>query len=63
MNMKELATSLSERDGSDISDAMDSIRVCQSEVDACLAEGRIEDIEDALMDILGIEMDYLDIFL
>lgn len=63
MTIRDLATLISERDECSVQDAMELVTICQSEINDCLIEGRIDVIEDILMDILGIESDYLDVFL
>lgn len=60
----ELAALISSRDGISPNEAWNLIENCQIEIDYIAAKhGNVLEAEDAIMDWLGLEPDYLDLFL
>lgn len=62
-NKHELAQMIAKRDGISYEEAMESVENCAEEInEACMA-GDLDMAEDALHYWLGLEPDYLEIFL
>jgi hypothetical protein len=59
----ELATMISQRDGISYRDAMEQIRDCAAEMESAFDRGDLFEVEDILKDWLGLEPDYLDLFI
>lgn len=63
-NKNELANLISNRDGISFSEALQVISNCQVEIDYIAAKhGTLNEAEDAIYYWLGLEPDYLDLFL
>ena len=62
-NLTELAQMISKRDGISFNEAMASVDECATEMEAAFMRGSLNAAEDALRDCLGLELDYLDLFI
>lgn len=62
-NKYELAELISHRDGISMNDAMNCIEECSKEIEYALETEDYNEVESILADFLGLEPDYLDIFL
>lgn len=62
-NFDELAAMIARRDGISINEAYEAIEETQDMLQEAFAAGSITMAEDILADELGIELDYLDLFL
>lgn len=62
-NLKELAQMVSERDGISFEEAMSTIKLCAADMEAAFFNGDINLAEDLLREELGLEPDYLDLFI
>ena len=62
-NFDELARMIARRDGISINEAYEAIEETQEMLQEAFAAGSITMAEDILADELGIELDYLDLFL
>ena len=61
--LEELATMISKRDGISFEEAMSAVRDCAAEMEFAFMNGSLDAAEDALKDYLGLEPDYLDLFI
>ena len=61
--LEELATMISKRDGISYNEAMEAIHDCAEEMEFQFQRGSLDGAEDALRTILGLEPDYLDLFI
>lgn len=61
--LEELATMLAKRDGSTYEEEMRLIRDCAADMEHAFYTGSIDEAEDLLRDYLGLEPDYLDLFI
>lgn len=61
--LDELATMISKRDAISYNEAMAAVRDCAAEMEFAFMNGDLQQAEDALADYLGLEPDYLDIFI
>ena len=61
--LEELATLISKRDGISFVEAMAAVRDTAAEMECAFYEGSLERVEDILRDNLGLEPDYLDLFI
>lgn len=63
-DLKELASMIANRDGISFDEAADIVEKCQIEIDYIAAKhGSEKEAEDAIYYWLGLEPDYLDLFL
>ena len=60
---RELAKALAERDHCTFNESYHRVLCTQQIIDDCIENCTLEDIEDILADHLGIELDYLHIFI
>ena len=60
---EELAELISKRDNITFKEALRSIRDCAAEMEHAFYTGNIDEAEDLLKDYLGLEPDYLDLFI
>ena len=60
---EELAAMISERDKISFSEAMAAVRDTAAEMEFAFMEGNLDEAEDILRVELGLEPDYLDIFI
>ena len=61
--IEELAIMLSKRDGISYEEALAAIRDCAIEMESAFYRGDINEVEDLLRMDLGLEPDYLDLFI
>ena len=61
--LEELATMISKRDGISYNEAWRAVRDCAEEMEFQFQRGSLDGAEDALRDFLGLEPDYLDLFI
>jgi len=62
-DLNELAQMISKRDGISFNEAMACVDECAAEMETAFMRGSFNAAEDALADILGLELDYLDLFI
>ena len=62
-DLNELAQMISKRDGISFNEAMECVSECAAEMESAFMRGSLVAAEDALADILGLELDYLDLFI
>lgn len=62
-NFDELARMIARRDGISVDEAYEAIEETEDMLQEAFAAGSITMAEDILADELGIELDYLDLFL
>ena len=62
-NFDELAHMIARRDGISVDEAYEAIEETEDMLQEAFAAGSITMAEDILADELGIELDYLDLFL
>ena len=63
-NLTDLAKLLSQRDGISMNEAQNIIEECELELNDAFCRGStFMEVEDILADYLGLELDYLDLFL
>lgn len=60
---EELAELISKRDNITFKEALRSIRDCAAEMEHAFYTGNIDEAEDLLREYLGLEPDFLDIFI
>ena len=61
--LDELAAMIAKRDGISYEEAMSAVRDCAAEMEFAFMNGRLDEAEDALRYNLGLELDYLDLFI
>ena len=61
--LEELAQMIAKRDSISYEEAMTAVRDCALEMEAAFYRGNLFEVEDILKDNLGLEPDYLDIFI
>lgn len=61
--LEELAEMLAERDGLTFEEEMRAIRDCAADMEHAFYNGSLDEAEDLLKDYLGLEPDYLDLFI
>ena len=61
--LEELAAMISERDKISFTEAMAAVRDCAADMQYAFMSGSLDAAEDALRDNLGLEPDYLDLFI
>lgn len=61
--LEELASMIAERDRISYEEAWDSVRDCATEMEAAFYRGSLFEVEEILKDYLGLEPDYLDLFI
>ena len=61
--LEELAAMISERDKISFVDAMATVRDCATEMEFAFMNGSLDEAEDILRSDLGLEPDYLDLFI
>ena len=62
-NLNELATMISERDGISLNEAKIAIDEVQQEMQDAFMSGSLDEVEDILRLELGLEPDYLELFI
>ena len=61
--IEELAAMISERDKISFTEAIAAVRDCATEMQYAFYNGSLDEAEDILRDYLGLEPDYLDLFI
>ena len=61
--LEELAALISERDKISFTDAMACVRDCAADMEYAFYEGNLDLAEQILREDLGLELDYLDLFI
>ena len=61
--LKELAEMIAKRDGISYTEAARVVRDCAEEMEFAFMNGSLNEAEDILRDYLGLELDYLDLFI
>lgn len=61
--LDELAEMLAKRDNTTIEEEMALIRDCAADMEHAFYSGSLDEAEDILRDYLGLEPDYLDLFI
>ena len=60
---EELAIMIAKRDGISYEEGLRAVRDCMSELEFALVDGDIDEAEEILKDHLGLEPDFLDVFI
>lgn len=60
---EELAEMIAQRDGISFEEAMETINDCRIEMESAFYRGNLFEVEDILADYLGLEPDYLFLFI
>lgn len=61
--IEELASMISKRDSISYNEALAAVRDCAAEMEFAFMDGSLDDAEDILREELGLEPDYLDLFI
>jgi len=61
--LKELAQMIANRDGISFNEAMIAVQDCANELEYAFQSGSLMMAEDVLAGCLGLELDYLDLFM
>lgn len=61
--LEELASLISERDKISWEEAWSAVRDCAAEMEIAFLDGSLDEAEEILKDCLGLELDYLDLFI
>ena len=61
--LKELAQMIAKRDMISYEEAMEAINDCRIEMESAFYRGNLFEVENILKDYLGLEPDYLDLFI
>lgn len=61
--LEELAEMIAKRDGISYNEAFIAVRDAAAEMEIAFTEGNLDEVEDILRDCLGLEPDYLDLFI
>lgn len=61
--LEELAQMIAKRDDISYNEAMSIVRDCAAEMELAFMDGSLDEAEDILRDCLGLEPDYLDLFI
>jgi hypothetical protein len=61
--LEELAIMLAKRDGLTFEEEMRIIRDCAADMEQAFYNGSLDEAENLLKDYLGLEPDYLDLFI
>ena len=61
--LEELAHMIAERDKISYRDALTAVRDCAEEMEFAFMNGSLDEAEDILKDWLGLEPDYMDLFI
>ena len=62
-SLEELAWMLAKRDNSTFEEEMRAIKQCAVDMEHAFYMGSLDEAEDILRDYLGLEPDYLDLFI
>lgn len=61
--LEELAAMIAERDKISFEEGFAAVRDCAAEMEIAFMNGSLDDAEEALKNCLGLEPDYLDLFI
>ena len=61
--LEELAKMIAKRDNISYNEAMSAVRDCAAEMELAFIDGSLDKAEDILRCSLGLELDYLDLFI
>lgn len=61
--LEELAQMIANRDGISYREGLAAVRDCAAELELAFMNGSVNEAEDILREDLGIEPDYLDLFI
>lgn len=61
--LSELATMIAKRDGISENEAYEAIHDCMKDMESAFMNGLLDEVEDILREDLGLEPDYLDLFI
>lgn len=61
--LEELATMISERDKISYTEAMAAVRDCATDMEYAFYNGNLDLAEQILREDLGLELDYMDLFI
>ena len=61
--LEELAEMIAERDDISYEEALAAVRDCAAEMEHAFMDGSLNEAEDILAQDLGLELDYLDLFI
>ena len=61
--LEELAAMIAERDRISFEEGFAAVRDCAAEMEIAFMNGSLDDAEEALKNCLGLEPDYLDLFI
>ena len=62
-NLEELARMIARRDGLTYNEGVAAVHDCQIAMESAFLAGDLDGVEDALRTELGLEPDYLDLFI
>ena len=62
-SIEELAKMIAKRDSLTYEEALSSVRDCAAEMERAFFDGSLSEAEDILREYLGLEPDYLDLFI
>jgi hypothetical protein len=62
-SIEELAEMIAKRDSLTYEEALSSVRDCAAEMERAFFDGSLNEAEDILREYLGLEPDYLDLFI
>ena len=62
-SIEELAKMIAKRDSLTYEEALSSVRDCAAEMERAFFDGSLNEAEDILREYLGLEPDYLDLFI
>ena len=63
MNELELAQMIAKRDNISYEEGLAAVRDCAAEMEYAFMNGNLNEAEDILRESLGLELDYLDLFI
>lgn len=61
--LEELAQMIADRDGISYNEGLAAVRDCAVEMEDAFYNGSLDEAEDILRTSLGLELDYLDLFI
>lgn len=62
-SLEELAEMIAKRDSLTYEEALSNVRDCAAEMERAFFDGSLNEAEDILREYLGLEPDYLDLFI
>ena len=62
-NLEELAQMIAKRDSISYKEALALVRDCAADMEHAFYNGSLNEAEDILREYLGLELDYLDLFI